>query len=70
MKQSKNKSFVIFALPEQLGRKGTVYYSDDATTTDIKSKAARFLTIKDAEDFATAQNIKLTPATYIGLETF
>lgn len=71
MKQSEmNKRYVIFALPEQHGRSGTVYYSDDATITGIKNKAAKFLTFKNAEDFAKKHNIELTPATYIALETF
>lgn len=71
MKRSKkNKYYVIFALPEQHGRPGTVYYSDDATITDIKGKAAMFSTFKEAEDFAKKHNIELTPATYIGIETF
>jgi hypothetical protein len=71
MKRSKkNKYYVIFALPEQHGRPGTVYYSVDATITDIKSRAAKFLTFKDAEDFAKEHNIELTSATYLGLETF
>ena len=69
MKSSKkNMQYVIHALPEQHGQPGTVYYSYDATITDIKSKAAKFLTFKDAEDFSKKHNIELTPATYISFE--
>jgi len=69
-RSKENKLFVIFVLPEQHGRPGTVYYSVDATITEIKSKAATFLTHGEAVQFAKEHNIQLTPATYIGLETF
>jgi len=66
----KQNLFVIFALPQQLEGPGTVYYAEDASITDIKSKAAKFLTFDDAKDFAKKNNIELTAATYIGLEAF
>lgn len=71
IRHKKNEQyFVIFALPEQHGRSGTVYYADDATITDIKSKAAKFLTFNDAEDFAKEHNVELSPTKYIGREDF
>jgi hypothetical protein len=66
----KQNLFVIFALPQQLKGPGTVYYAEDASITDIKSKAAKFLTFDDAKNFAEKNNIELTAATYIGLEAF
>ena len=71
MRRPKKQYFlVIFALPQQLGGPGTVYYAEDASITDIKSKAAKFLTFDDAKDFAEKNNIELTAVTYIGLEAF
>lgn len=71
MRRSKKQNyFVIFALPPQIKGPGTVYYSNDATVTDIKSKAARFLTFDDARKFAEKNKIELTAATYIGIESF
>ncbi|NIA10326.1 MAG: hypothetical protein GWP10_11520 [Nitrospiraceae bacterium] len=66
----KQNYFVIFAIPQQIKGPGTIYYSKDATVTDIKSKTARFLTFDDAREFAEKNKIELTEATYIGLESF
>ncbi|MEX5217162.1 MAG: tyrosine-type recombinase/integrase [Nitrospira sp.] len=44
--------FVIFVAPRQHAGPRTTYIAEDGSTTDIRSKAARFLTKTDAKRFA------------------
>ncbi|MDA2916290.1 hypothetical protein MYX64_05540 [Nitrospinae bacterium AH_259_B05_G02_I21] len=62
--------FVIFAGPQQHGGRGTRYYANDGAITDNKSRAKKFDSFAEAEEFAKAKNIKLTATTYIGKEDF
>jgi hypothetical protein len=66
----KNTRFVIFYGPEHHGLPSTHYLSEDGTPTDLRSKAAKFLTYQDAETFADQKQIKLTDLVYIGLLEF
>lgn len=71
MSRSKKQDyFVIFPIPKPIKGPGSKYYSEDATVTDIKSRAAKFLTFDDARKFAEKNNIELTAATYIDIESF
>ena len=62
--------FVIFARPQEYGRPGNRYIATDGSKTYRKSKAAKFYTHADADEFAKAMNVKLTKLTYIGQEDF
>jgi len=71
MPRSKRQNlFVIFAFPEQHNRPGTRYYAQDATITDIRTKAAKFYSFEDAKEFAEQNNLELTATRYIGQESF
>lgn len=66
----KNKRYVIFDGPQQRGGPGTRYFSDDGTSTEYRSKAAKFFTATDAIDFAKRYNILIDALHYIGIEDF
>ena len=51
-KLKKNQRYVIFDGPQQHGRPGTRYFSEDGTSTEYRYKAAEFFTATDAIDFA------------------
>ncbi|MDF0643160.1 MAG: hypothetical protein P0111_03965 [Nitrospira sp.] len=66
----KNTRFVIFCGPERLGLPSARYLSDEGTPTELRRKAAKFLTYQDAETFAEQNQIELTDEVYIGLQEF
>ena len=68
---SKRKSmFVIFAGPQQHGGPGTRYITGNGQATDLKSRAAKFFSRADAQDFAEERGITLTDIKFIGQEDF
>ena len=66
----KNQRYVIFAGPQQHGGLGTRYFSDDGTSTEYRSKAAKFFAATDAIAFAERNNIFFSALIYVGLEDF
>ena len=66
----KHTMYVIFAGPQQFGRPGTSYFAEDGKRTEIRSQAAKFYTLTEAQEFAKRMNIELTAITYIGQEDF
>jgi hypothetical protein len=70
MRSKTQTYYVIFAGPPQHGGPGTRYVTADGSVTDLKSKAEKFVTFGDAEDFAKGQGIELTAIRYIGTEEF
>lgn len=67
MKQTR---FVIVVGSEQKVDSGSCYIAIDGYSTILKSKAARFQSVADAQAFAEASRIALTGHTYIRLEEF
>jgi len=69
-KLKKNQRYVIFDGPQQHGRPGTHYFSEDGTSTEYRYKAAKFFTATDAIDFAKFNTISLEGLNSIGIEDF
>jgi hypothetical protein len=67
MKQTR---FVIVVSSQQKVTSGSCYIAIDGYSTILKSKAARFQSVADAQAFAEASRIALTDHTYISLEDF
>lgn len=67
MKQTR---FVIVVSSQQKVTSGSCYIAIDGYSTILKSKAARFQSVADAQAFAEASRIALTGHTYICLEDF
>jgi hypothetical protein len=65
MAKTKQTLFVIFAGPHR-----ACYIAQDASTTMMRSNAARFNSFADAKEFAAENHIALNSHTYIGLEDF
>jgi hypothetical protein len=70
MAKTKQTLFVIFAGPQQQVAPGTCYIAQDASTTMMRSKAAKFHSFADAKEFAKEKHITFNAHTYIGLEDF
>ncbi len=70
MSPKRTTVFVIFSGPQQHGRPGTRYIAKDGTITDVRSRAAKFYSFADAQEFAKERTITLTATTYIGQEDF
>ncbi len=70
MPRKRKTMFVIFVGPQQHGRPGTRYIAEDGTVTEIRSRAAKFYSFADAQEFAKQMNITLTAITYIGQDDF
>jgi len=66
----KQTLFVIFASPQTQVALGTCYIAENASTTMLSSKAAKFCNFAEAKAFADANHIALTALTYIGLIDF
>lgn len=65
-----NQRFVIFDGPERRGGQGTRYFSKDGTSTEYRSKAAKFFTATDTIKFATLKTIRLDGLNSVGKEDF
>jgi hypothetical protein len=72
MVQKQQTLFVIFSGTQQHTRSGTHYITERAgrKTTTIRSKAAKFATFVEAQEFAERNHITLDAHTYIGQEDF
>jgi hypothetical protein len=67
---TKQTQFVIFASPQTQVAAGTCYIAQDASSTMLSSKAARFSSLAEAKAFAEANHIALNGHNYIGLKDF
>jgi hypothetical protein len=65
-----NQRYVIFDGPQQYKAPGTRYFAPDGTSTESKSKAAKFFTATDAIVFAKHHNIQIDEPNSIGIEDF
>lgn len=65
-----HQRYVIFDGPQQYKALGTRYFASDGTSTESKSKAAKFFTTTDAIVFATHHKIPLDEPNSIGIEDF
>ena len=65
-----HQRYVIFTGPQQLKAPCRRYIAHDGTSTELKSKAAKFLTIADAIVFAKQYNIQIDDPNFIGIENF
>ena len=61
----KKKKHTLFVI-----RSDTAYIGKDGSSTDIRSKAAKFWTLTEAKEFVKQKNIELTEITYIRQEDF
>jgi hypothetical protein len=59
--------FVIVTSPQQQILSGTCYIAQDASPTMIRSNAARFSSVADAQEFAEKNRISLNTETHIDL---
>jgi hypothetical protein len=59
--------FVIVANPQEPVAPGTCYIAQDASPPMMRSNAARFSSLADAEEFADENRIALNAQTYIDL---
>ena len=66
----KQMRFVIVVSSQHKVTSGSCYIAIDGYSTILKSKAARFQSVGDAQAFAEASRIALTGHTYIRLEQF
>ena len=66
----KNQRCVIFDGPQQHEGPGTRYFSDDGTSTENRSNAAKFFTATEAIAFAERNKIFFSALIYVGLEDF
>ena len=62
--------WVIFAGPQLIKGPGTRYIAPDGTITGEKRNAKKFVSHRDATDFAKSKNIKVNGTRYIGQEDF
>ena len=65
-----NQRYVIFDGPQEYKAPGTRYFASDGTSTESKSKAAKFFTTVDAIGFAKHHNIQIDEPNSIGIEDF
>lgn len=65
-----NQRYVIFDGPQRFKAPGTRYFAPDGTSTEYRSKAAKFFTGTEALDFAKRFNIVLGAMHYIVIEDF
>ena len=63
-------AYVIFDRPQQHGGPGTRYFSDDGTSTEYRSNAAKFFTATETIAFAERNKIIFSALIYVGLEYF
>jgi hypothetical protein len=70
MAKTKQTLFVIFASPQQHMTPATCYIAQNASTTMMSSKAARFSSFADIKAFAKEHHLALTARTYTGLKDF
>ena len=61
---------MIFDGPQEYKAPGTRYFAPDGTSTESKSKAAKFFTTADAIVFAKHHNIQIDEPNSIGIEDF
>lgn len=61
---------MIFDGPQQYKAPGTRYFAPDGTSTESKSKAAKFFTTTDAIVFAKQHNIRIDEPNSIRIEDF
>ena len=66
----KKERFVIFDGPKVHDGPGTHYIANDGTSTDLRSRAAKFFSHAEARIFAMEKGITLSPVLYIGIEDF
>ena len=68
---AKKKLWVIFAAPEQIGRRDNLFFAKDGTKTTSRRRAAKFSSHEAAASFAKANGIELNGAMrYIDLLDF
>ena len=65
-----HQRYVIFDGPQQFKAPGTRYFAADGTSTESKSKAAKFFTTTDAIVFAKHHSIEIDEPNSIGIEDF
>ena len=70
-KNTRKNLWVIFATPEQIGRRDNLFFAKDGTKTTSRSRAAKFPSHEAADIFAKANGINLDGAMrYIHLLDF
>jgi hypothetical protein len=69
-KLKNNQRYVIIAGPQQHGGPGTRSFSDDGTSTEYRSKAAKFFAATEGIAFAERNNIIFSALISVGLEDF
>lgn len=70
-RKKRETRWVIFASPKPRSGPGARYYAEDASVTDLPSKAAKFFSGQSAIDCAKKKGIELDGAMrYVGQEDF